>query len=222
MAPQEPRFSEDEINVLLSLDDEWLKIGSRLFLISDGLMEQTDIQRFLDIYVGEKVSFEDDDEFTVGAQIERHASMLFAMAMEAWMKGLLLSQEQESIWGSVKDEYESRIQAAEDSKSDADLESVIKEFWNTVFQEQRSIIDRHRKHDLLQLARDCGLAQYLTSDDLDFLKHLGSAIERGRYPAAFKPYKMQAHDYELANTITWARLRAAVLKRFEDLYPEGL
>lgn len=222
MPGEEPRFSDKDVDFLLSQDDEWLRIGSRLYHISDGLMDKTKLQRFQEIYVGYKVAEEEDDEFTVGAHIERQATMLFAMAMEAWMKGLLLSQEQDSSWGSVKERYWSRIQATQNMELGSESPSVFGEFWDAVFEEQRKVIDRHKNHDLLRLANDCGLTQYLNPDDQDFLKQLGSAIERGRYPASFRAHKMAAPDIELSNTITWSRLRTAVMKRFRDLWPEGL
>lgn len=222
MPINEQPYTKEDIDVLLSLDDEWLRIGSRLSVIAYDLIDRDDYSAFLDIHVGFKVCSEEDDKYTIGAQVERHASMLFAMAMEAWMKGLLLEQFSIPTWKSTEADYQERIQHAREFGTDPEQQALYKEFWNEVFERQRKLFDKHKKHNLLYLADDCGVAAYLSSDDKEFLNRLSSAIERGRYPAAFHPKKMVAPDSELSNTVKWSRLQQAVFKRYSDLYPEGM
>jgi hypothetical protein len=215
-------YSKHDVNILLSLESEWFKIGTRLYILADQVDEHPPIRVPFPIIVGREVGIEEDDTFLISQEFKCQAGMLYAMAVEAWLKGLLLKQASRGIETELESQYLAAIGQALDGNQANEAETIASAFWEEFFKRHCSVIQSHKTHNLERLARSCGMDAHLNENDLAFLCALSSAIERGRYPATFSPEKMELPDSDLADVVMWGRINNAIKKRFDELFPNGL
>lgn len=179
---------------ILSNRHAWHRLGSKLFHAAEFIRQVArDTPKIPPLVVGDVAAalIENPDEYW--GDFERIPIMLHAMAVEAWLKGILV----ETIY--------KKIQPARQKLFERLSPTFVEDFWaETVSEADKELVDQIEKqdhgfkrdveealkflidHNLTKIAERCGLIDRLDDSERDALCLLSKMNQLGRYPAAFR------------------------------------
>lgn len=188
----------------LAAEDWWYKAGSALYSCSRILNDQSDLTPFKKFYVGDVESANISDDSVLQSYKDRVEDMLIGMAIEAWLKGLIIAAGPEvsrDLQNQVQEKIDARL--VEMGKSEdyswADIDEAMQSPEISCLLEQMdeksrlteieraALIANHQSHDLKRMADAVGFEPPLEDNHTKALRYYAQMIHLGRYPALNKP-----------------------------------
>lgn len=195
---------EDEIRSALSSDHLWNEAGSRLFNCVRVLLAHTNVEDFRTTFVGEAEAQNISTDDLIVEKKTRVADMLIGMAIEAWLKGLIvLTNNREGLGDLIQkmneltDERSQKMGLAEEATvhqiSDAMQTPEIDALFEKISKESKALILKrfeslkaHHRHNLVEMAEAVGFNPPLSDGAVWTLRYYSQMIELGRYPSVKK------------------------------------
>lgn len=199
------------IETVLANEYLWYRRGNWLY-VSALAIQGSDIDNQRITFVGTTSGRDLSDSELLVSERDSVAEMLIGMAIEAWLKGLIVNahpresrkkiREAESHRNDDELPYEAsfhEIMVAYDSWfKDPKVAALFGEAGALQTSEnasrKKSLPTGGQAHDLRQLARIAGVLETLSEDERLVLDYYSSMIPRGRYPAIHKEHDIVAID----------------------------
>lgn len=230
----DPPFTKEQIAAHLASARNWFDTGTTLHHAAGVLLD--DLKVVPDrhsVFVGKPVAANISDEHDRRREREIVPAMLFAMAVECWLKGFVVSMmPRESIetrkeWGAflhvdispedMDNNYLEKLYDSFEKEESKKLESKLEQQQQKENKQGADAVREHRHHDLKDLARATGMLPLLKEHDLEYLEFLSSAIVSGRYPIAFHPEQVIPWEGIASERARWDSLNNAIKARHDQL-----
>jgi len=229
--------TEDQKNIWLADEKRWFERGSTLWHASQHLLNDWQYAPSA-LVIGKPA--DSVDAYWNSSEVGIVSEMLYAMAVECWLKGLFLMQQPRrksrararKIDRFVRENFEYRVDPAEYSaqlislfethpmplqhrRLDADVaaENAERIAW---FDKKKHPKDHLRRHDLRHLAKMAGV-KIRAKADLDYLDFLEKANMLGRFPALFEADRAVPWNDIPRQSIRKDRINAAIFNRYQAL-----
>lgn len=183
--------------------DMWYAWGSSLYNCARILDAQTDITPFKTSYVGAVDAANVSDESFLQGEKTRVRDMLIGMAIEDWLKGLILAagpKVSRAFRQQVSELTDKRLielgkteevtfEDIVDAMDSPQIQAVLNEIGaeDRAKAIERVALLRDHKHDLVKIAAAVDFNPPLTDSHKKTLRYYSQMIELGRYPALNKP-----------------------------------
>jgi hypothetical protein len=198
-------LTHDDLIQIGGLEDNWFARGSWLCQTAEAefaaMAECTDRDS---LYVGLPIAALIRDADLLRDEREITAAMLYSMAVECWLKGLIIMampRKSRALYMSLKERYQSLIPEglsydAYKTRANAidrtpEIKRMRKEYYalrRAEDAERHRVLSRqHRHHRLRDLAEAAKIKSRLAAQDLNFLDMLTKANQLGRYPVPLNP-----------------------------------
>lgn len=228
------RFTERDLYQWLGTPYPWFEKGSDLYEAACLLRDCMDVPERDVLYVGEPVATRctSSEDVTQYGRTRRQIvpAMLFAMAVECWLKGLVVAaipRQSSTLWRQLSERIQ--IPHAEDLPDDEYLDALLCTLDDPAFQSLLRSVGEHShlentrawksvgplNHNLTRLADAAGVQ--LDEEDREYLKFLTGSISVGRYPAAKSIHLcVQWESGEPVDCHRWSSLARAIHAAYED------
>lgn len=231
----DPAFTKEQVEQILATPRQWFETGS--FLYRDALRARAvldDLPAHESTIVGKGVSIFIDHAGLTRSRQEGIAAMLFAFAVECWLKGLAILNKYNNIC-QVETPIKQALKIALLGWNEDDGENLVatidrfleSEEGQKVLAQTRlekasvmvgvnELLNRHSHHDLVQLAHDAGLKLSISPENKDFLKLLSSMNMQGRYPCHWKPDRVMPWAGVAGDSERWSALCDEIYKCYKE------
>ncbi len=185
-------FDASDLRRALATHFTWFHLGSKLFHAAQMTTPKDPLPSVPDVVVGGVYAADVTDPAHYWSDFERIPLMLYAMAVECWLKGIIVKkmsapvqEELKVLLGKlsptfVEDYFRGQISSADEAIVEERAEKD-KQLTADALSKLKTLSD----HKLMSMAKEVGLN--LDAEEKELLEVLSHAIMLGRYPASFKP-----------------------------------
>ncbi len=225
-------FTKEDLESIKASEQAWFEVGDCLYKAAMHLLPWTEVleEGGSSLHVGRPVMRMVNDELVL-AQRPAVPEMLFAMAVEAWLKGLIVMRYRREP-GRATRVLEQLVEP------DSELIEIIRATHDARFQraakrdtvkrsaENRTRVaaldqQKNRRHDLRDIAKSAGITPR-SLKTRQYLDYLSRAVMFGRYPAPDNPGHVVVWEGVACDLTRWDEVRDLIHSKYEGLLSKKL